>query len=160
MNNLHKNYKLAFGITVILISMAALITGCGLQKASSETGVISDVTMSTDVDSNNRPVNPTNVFTTDADGFFVSFKMSGFPVGAKVEVQWIYVSGPPEVEAVTGKDYVAETQTAVVQAEGQGYTYTVYAKPPIPDYTWPEGNYKVVINVDGLEKGSAYFTVQ
>lgn len=161
MNNFNKSYKLVPGIAIVLILMTVLVAGCSsLYKASSETGVVSEVTMSSGVDSDNRPVAPTTVFSTDAAGFWVSFKMAGFPVGAKVEVQWIYVGGDPESENITGKNYVAETQTAIVQTEGQGYTYTVYAKPPMPDYKWPKGNYKVVINVDGLEKGTAYFKVQ
>ena len=158
MNNGSKSYKLALGIAVVLIVATALVAGC--QEPSSATGVVSEITMSTGVDSNNRPINPTTVFATDADGFYCSFKMSGFPVGAQVEAQLIYVGGDPETEAVTGKNYVADTQSAIVTAEGQGYTSTVYDKPPIPDYTWPKGDYKVVISVDGLEKASTYFKVQ
>jgi hypothetical protein len=116
--------------------------------------------MSTDVDSNNRPVNPTTVFPIDAAGFFCSFKVSGFPVGSNLEAQWIYVGGDPEAEVTIGKNSVADTQKATITKKGQGYTSTVYAKPPIPDYTWPKGDYKVVISVDGQEKGSAYFKVQ
>jgi hypothetical protein len=160
MNNNSKSYRLALGIAIVLIVVTVLVTGCSLRKASSETGVISEITMSTGVDSNNRPVNPTTVFTTDAAGFYCSFKMSGFPVGAKVEAKWIYVGGDPETEAVTGKNAVIETHTATIEKEGQGYTSTVYAKPPIPDYTWPKGDYQVVISVDGLEKASAYFKVE
>jgi len=158
MNNGSKSYKWALGIAVVLILATVSVTGC--QEASSANGVVSEITMSTGVDSNNRPVNPTTVFTIAAAGFYCSFKMSGFPVGAKVEAKWIYVGGDPEAEAVTGENYVAETQNATVTKEGQGYTYTVYAKPPIPDYTWPKGDYKVVISVDGLEKASTTFKVQ
>jgi hypothetical protein len=160
MINFHRRNKIMLGIVVVFILATGLITGCDAKKYSSETGVVSEVVTSLGVDSGSRPVDPTNVFATDAAGFWVSFKMSDFPIGAKVEVQWIYVGGDPEVETTTGKNYVADTQTATVQAEGQGYTYTVYMKPPIPDYAWPKGDWKVVINVDGLEKGTAYFKVE
>ena len=160
MNNGSKSYRLVLGIAVVLILVTVLVTGCGIKEASPFNGVISEITMSTDVDSNNRPVNPTTVFPADAEGFYCSFKLSGFPVGANVEAQWIYVGGDPEAEAVTGKNYVAETQKATVTQKGQGYTSTAYTKPPIPDYTWPKGDWKVVISVDGQEKASTYFKVQ
>lgn len=160
MNNSSKSYRLALGIAIVLLSVTVLVTGCGIKEASPSNGVITEITMSTDVDSENRPVNPTTVFPTDAAGFFCSFKVSGFPVGSNLEAQWIYVGGDPEAEVTIGKNYVVDTQKATITKKGQGYTSTVYAKPPIPDYTWPKGDYKVVINVDGQEKGSTYFKVQ
>jgi hypothetical protein len=160
MNNINKSYKLALGIAIVLILVTVLVAGCSLQKASSETGVISEITMSTAVDNGNRPVNPTTVFATDAAGFYCSFKLSGFPLGAKLEAQWIYLGGDPDVEPTTGKYYVAETGKATIEKEGQGYTSTVYIRPDIKDYTWPKGDYKVVISVDGLEKASTTFKVQ
>jgi hypothetical protein len=160
MNNSSKIYKLAPGIAIVLILVTVLVTGCSLRKASSETGVISDITMSTAVDSNNRPVNPTTVFATDAAGFYCSFKLSGFPVGTTIKVEWIYVGGDPEAEAITGKNYLEETQNATITKEGRGYTSTAYLKPGIPDYKWPKGVFEVVISVDGQEKGSTTFKVE
>jgi hypothetical protein len=159
MNNSSKIYKLALSIAIVFLLVTVLVTGCSLKKASSETGVISDITMSTAVDSNNRPINPTTVFATDAAGFYCSFKMSGFPVGAKLEAKWIYVGGDPTTEAITGKNAVIETQMATIENEGQGYTATVYARP-LPEYQWPKGDYQVVISVDGLEKASTTFKVE
>jgi hypothetical protein len=155
-----KSCKLVIGIVAVLVLATAAFSGCIFQKPTSETGVISDVVLSTSVDSNGRPVNPTNVFSSDAPGFYCSFKISGFPVGAKLQVQWIYMGGDPDVVAVTGQNYIAETQNAEITKEGRGYTYTIYAKPEIPDYTWPKGDYKVVISVDDIEKASTTFTVQ
>jgi hypothetical protein len=160
MNNNSKSYKLAIGITIVLILVTVLVAGCINREASSANGVISEITMSTDVDSNNRPLNPTTVFPIDAAGFFCSFKVSGFPVGSNLLAQWIYVGGDPQTENVTGKNAVVEMQKATITKKGQGYTSTVYAKPPIPGYTWPKGDYKVVISVDGQEKGSTTFKVQ
>jgi len=155
-----KIYRLALGIVIVFLLATVLVTGCSLKKASSETGVISDINMSTGVDNNSRPINPTTVFPTDAAGFYCSFKLSGFPVGAKLEAKWIYVGGDPNAEAITGKNAVIETQPATIEKEGQGYTATVYAGPGIPDYRWPKGDYKVVISVDGMEKASTTFKVQ
>jgi hypothetical protein len=160
-NNKGKNRKLAVCITAVLVLAAVLIAGCSLQKPTSATGVISDVTMSTAVDSNNQPINPISIFTADTQNLYLSFKVSDFPVGAKIEVQWIYVGGNPDAEAITGKNSVVETQTAVVSKTGSGYTSTVYSRPGIAGYeNWPTGDYKIVINVDGIEKGSTTFKIQ
>jgi hypothetical protein len=160
MNSKHLNRKLVIPILSPLILAIVLLAGCNLQRPSSETGTITNVVMSASVDENGRPVNPTNVFSEDAPGFYCSFRLSGFPVGAKLEVKWIYVSGDPEAQEITGEDYVAETQTAEISKTGSGYTYTVYGQPGVPDYKWPKGNYKVVISVDGIEKATTTFTVQ
>jgi hypothetical protein len=159
MNNFYKSHKLALGIAVVFVLMAILATGCS--QPSSGNGVISEVTMCTAVDSDNRPINPTTVFSADTQNLILSFRISGFPVDTKLEVQWIYIGGDPEAEALTGKNYVAETQTATVTKKGSGYTATMYSRPGIAGYeTWPTGDYKVVINVDGVEKGSTYFKIQ
>jgi FlaG/FlaF family flagellin (archaellin) len=158
MNNYSKSYRLALGIAIVLILATVLVTGC--RKASVSSGVISEISISTAVDSNNRPINPTTVFSTDAEGFYCSFKVSGFPIGSKLQAQWIYVGGDPEAEMKIGKNYAAEMQTATITTEGQGYTSTVYSAAGMPDYTWPKGDYKVVISVDGQEKGSTTFKVQ
>jgi hypothetical protein len=160
MNSMNKSYKLMISIAMILALITVLVTGCNQLQPTSETGVISEITMSTGVSDDSRPINPTTVFSADAVGFYCSFKLSGFPVGAKVEVQWIYVGGDPATEVVTGKNYVCETQTAIISKKGQGYTYTNFMGPGITGYKWPIGDYKVLISVDGLEKGSTYFKVQ
>jgi len=159
MNNSSKSYRLVLGIAVVLILVTVLVTGCGIKEASPFNGVISEITMSTGVDSNNRPVNPTTVFPADAPGFYCSFKLSGFPVGSNLLTQWIYLGGDPEAEALTGKNYVAEVQKATITKKGQGYTSTAYF-PNMPDYTWPKGDYKVLIIVDGQEEASTTFKVQ
>jgi hypothetical protein len=155
-----KSRKLVVCIIAVLVVVAALTSGCIFKKPTSETGVVSDVTMSLGIDANNRPVNPTNVFPVDSDGFFCSFKLSGFPVGAKLQVQWIYVGGDPDTEFVVGTNYVAETQTAEITKSSSGYTSTLYSRPALPDYLFPKGDYKVVISVDGIEKASTTFKVQ
>ena len=160
MNNNSKSYKLAIGIITVFVLVTILFTGCVKKEASSGDGVISDITISTDVDSNNRPINPTTVFSTDAAGFYCSFKVSGFPVGSTLLTQWIYLGGDPEAELITGKNYVAEAQTATITKVGSGYTSTAYTQLGIPDYTWPKGDYQVLITVNGVEEGSAYFKVQ
>src|SRR4030042_3255773 len=114
MKNSRKNFKLALYIITFLALVIVAVTGCVRGGASSENGVISEITMSTAVDTNNRPINPTTVFSVDAENLYCSFRLSGFPVGAELEAQWIYIGGDPEAAALTGTNYVAETQTAII----------------------------------------------
>ncbi len=155
-----RGFGLAAGVATVLILAAVILTGCNLHEPTAATGVVSEVTMSRAVDNNSRPVDITNVFSEDDKGFYCSFLLSGFPVGAVLEVKWIYVGGDVNTENVTGENYVAETQTATITKEGKGYTYTVYSSQGVPDYKWPTGEYKVVISVDGLEKATTTFRVE
>lgn len=160
MKNNSKIYKLAIGIITVFVLVTILFTGCVNKEASPGDGVISEVTMSKSVSKDARPVDPTNVFTADTKDIYLSFKVSHFPVGTEIKVDWIYVGGDPEAEAITGKNYLAETQTATVMKEGAGYTNTVYSRD-VPGYEgWPKGDYKVVLSVDGQEKASTYYKVQ
>jgi hypothetical protein len=157
---MNKNFWLLVRVVTVLILATVLLGGCGKKEVSPQGGVVSEVTMTTAVDSEDRPINPTTVFPTDADGFIVSFKISGFPVGTDVRAEWIYVGGNPEIEAKIGQNYVMETQSATTTREGEGYTAAVYIRPPLEDYRWPKGNYKVVIYVDEQEKGSTFYKVE
>lgn len=159
MNNHSKIYKLVIGMATILVLVTVLITGCK-KEASIANGVISEVTTAKDVTKDSRPVDPTNVFSVNTKAVFLSFKVSDFPVGTEIKVEWIYVGGDPDAEAITGKNYVADTQNATVMKEGAGYTSTVYVRD-MPGYeAWPKGDYKIVISVEGQEKGSTTFKVQ
>lgn len=160
MNGRNNGYRLAIQI-IMLLGLATLpFIGCGKNEASPSGGTVSEVTMTTAVDQNDRPLNPTSVFPTDADVFICSFKLSSFPVGSKVKAEWIYVGGDPEVEAQIGRNQVIEVQTGTITEEGSGYTATAYQRPPLPDYRWPKGDYKVVIYVDDQEKASVSFKVE
>ncbi|MDD5493008.1 MAG: hypothetical protein PHV60_10090 [bacterium] len=161
MNNKNMYHKLLPGIAVLFFLAVVLVTGCVKPEPSIATATISEVTMSKNLDDNDRPVDPTNVFPADIQSICLSFKISGFPVGTEIQVQWIYLGGDPEAEALTGTNYVAETQTATVAKEGTGYTATVYSRPGISGYeAWPRGDYKVVISAGGQEKGTASFKIQ
>jgi hypothetical protein len=160
-NNKNRYHKLLIGVTVFFLLAIVMVTGCGKQEPTVATGVVSEVTTSKGLDDNDRPVNPTTVFSADVQDICLSFKISGFPVGTEIQVQWIYLGGDPEAEALTGKDYVAETQTATVAKAGTGYTATVYSRPGIAGYeAWPKGDYKIVINAGGQEKATTYFKIQ
>jgi len=121
-------------------------------------GDVSEVTMSTAVDGDDRPLNPTTVFATDTEKFYCSFKLSDLPVGSKMKVEWVYVGG--EAEDEIGQNYAFDVRTGTINRKGEGYTSAFLERPSDPEYRWPKGDYKVVIYVDNQERASANFKVE
>ena len=160
MKKMNKKYRLTVIASLLLVAIIMLLGSC-TNGAGTSTGTITEITMAKNLTPDGRPVDPTNTFTTDTKDLYLSFKISGYPVGTKIEADWIYVGGDPDAELTTGKNYVAEKQTATVQKRSSGYTGTVYSRPNIPGYElWPKGDYKVVLYVDGVEKGSTTFKIE
>jgi len=148
-----------FWLTVlgsILLVVISLFTVSCLNR----TGTVSELAIAKGIDENGQPVDPTNVYTTDTKELYLSFKISGFPVGTKIEVDWIYVGGDPDVEFVLGKNYVTEKQMATVTKTGAGYTSTMYSPIKMGFEEWPKGEYKVVVYVEGVEKASTTFKME
>ena len=158
MNRKNKSSLLATNITIALTLLALLFVSCAGSQSGASDNVVSEIAMSTAVDENGRPLNPTTVFTTEADGFYCSFKLSNFPVGSRLKAALVYVGG--EAEDEVGQNYVIEVNTGSIEREGKGYTYTVFGRPIITDYKWPKGDYKVVLSADDQEKASTYFKVE
>lgn len=124
-------------------------------EASSATGIISEAVMAMSVDENHRPVEPTSVFPTHAEGFFCTFKVTDAPPDTVITAEWIYVGG--EVEEDVGPKFVISK--ASHRLEGTVYT-SFYNFPPFADYEWPRGDYKVVLCVDSEEEVSVPFSVR
>jgi len=160
MNGRNKSYRLVVCITIALSLVVVLLVGCGEKQPSSSDNVVSELVMTTAVDDYGRPLNPTTVFSDNASAFYCSFKISGFPVGSQIKAKWIYVGGNPEAVAITGPNAQIDENTGTIERKGKGYTAVVLPMPPMPDYTWPKGDYKVVLSVDNQEKASASFKVE
>ena len=158
MNKTGKNLLLTVFIAIALSLVVVLLGSCGENQPSSSDNVVSEVVMATAVDANDRPLNSTTVFSDNASGFYCSFKLAGFPVGSTIKADLVYVGG--EMETQVGKNYLVDSQTGTIERKGEGYTLVVFPIPPVPDYTWPHGEYKIVISVDGQTKASAYFKVE
>lgn len=149
--------SLAIGVAVILMLAAVPLVGCvEEEEVSPATGLLSEATMARGVDNNSRPVDPTGVFSTDAEGFFCSFKITDAPPDTKIKAEWVYVGG--EVEEQLGNNYTMEIMNAV--AEGTCYTHVAMPLPPIPDYEWPRGDFKIILYVDDQEEVSVPFKVE
>ena len=161
MNSKNKGHRLAVHIILFLCLGAVLLGGCGgdgngNNGVGPQDGMISEVTMTVMVDEEGKPLYPTNVFRTDADVFFCSFKVTDAPPDTQIRGEWTYVSG--EVEEEIGQNYVMDEITITV--EGTQYAAVFYRRPPLPTYRWPKGEYKVVLYVNDKEETSAPFTVK
>jgi len=133
-------------IIVVLLLLAISFTACEVTTAS-----LSEATMCRSVDSDMRPIDATDIFTTDTPEIFCSVKLSSAPPDTEVKAEWIYVQG--ELED-TG-NYLIDDYS--VTAEGTLYLGFSLTKP---EAGWPKGEYKVILYVDGKEKLSVPFTVQ
>jgi|GEM_PF-2566591 len=148
--------------SVVLVAIAlslvfALLAGCSKEEDGPYVGTISDVKIATAVDNYGQPIQPKTVFPAGTKAFYCSFKISHFPAGAKMLAEWIYVTG--EAVDEVGENNIFQVNTGTLSGD-DGYTSMALEMPPYPDYTWPKGEYKVVLSVDGEEKASTSFKVE
>ncbi|OGN92847.1 MAG: hypothetical protein A2Z75_07280 [Chloroflexi bacterium RBG_13_50_10] len=165
---MNKKFWLLFLVVVVLILVTSLLVSCVGEKG----GTISDVALSTEVDSHDRPLQPASVFSPETEKIYCSFKLSGVPSGSRIKAEWMYVGTGvekedntdntglvlPEIllEELTGPR-VFQTQTGTIT--GSGYTASVFEQSN-PDIILPLGDYKVVLYINDQEKASVSFKVQ
>jgi|GEM_PF-355663 len=155
---MNKRYWLIVQIFMAFILMAVLLAGCGEKGVVSTSGMLTEITLAEGVDEDGRPLRPATVFATDADAFYCSFKVVDAPPGTEIRGKWIYVSGEAE-EQIGGENFVMDEMPITI--EGTRYAWVYYLRPSyLPDYRWPEGEYKVVLDVNGKEDASLPFTVK
>lgn len=151
------SFSLIVGVAVILMLATVPLVGCAEEEeVSPPTGLLREATMARGVDNNNRPVNPTGVFSTDAEGLFCSFKITDAPPGTEIKADWVYVGG--EIEEEIGKNRTIETMNAI--AEGTCYTHVAKSYLGGPDRQWPRGDYEVVLYVNGEKQVSVPFSIE
>jgi hypothetical protein len=136
-----------FSISIIVASLLLAIS----LTACNEGVTLSEATMCRSVDNDMRPVDATDIFTTDTPEIFCSVKLSSAPSDTEVKAEWIYVQG--ELEGVENHLIYDYSLTA----EGTRYLSFSLTKP---EAGWPKGEYKVVLYVNGTEKLNVPFTVQ
>ena len=132
-------------IIVASLLLAVSLTACN------EGVTLSEATMCRSVDNDMRPVDATDIFTTDIPEIFCSVKLSYAPADTEVKAEWIYVQG--ELEGT--ENYLIDDYS--LTAEGTLYLSFSLTKP---EAGWPKGEYKVILYVGGEEKLSVPFTVQ
>ena len=97
-----------------------------------------------------QPLDKTDTFTADVPDIFVSVKLSNAPADTEVSAEWIYVSG--EVEDL-------ENYTIMTLSDTYEGTQYIYFSISEMEGSWPSGNYKVVLYIDGKEQLTIPFTV-
>jgi hypothetical protein len=135
---------------IILFVLTAVLSLGSECSASFTTAKISQATMALSVDSDGKPVNPTNKFYTDTPAIYCSVIVSNAPEQTEVTSVWVYVRGEADLE-----NYEIDSYGLTV--EGTTYVYFYMNRPT---NGWPAGEYKLVLYLDGKEETSVPFTVQ
>jgi len=156
MNIKSNSYWLVVCVIVTLGLVAVMLGGCGTSGVSPQGGVISEIKMAAAVDANDRPLQPTSVFTVDAEAFYCSFRLSHFPLGTGIRAEWVYMGD--EAAGGVAEYQVLRVNTATI--EGDGYTSVSLQLPPYEGVKWMKGDYKVVFSVEGEETASVSFRVE
>lgn len=141
-----------FAVSMIIASLllAIPLTGCE-GEVSFTTASLSEATMCKSVDEDMKPLDITDVFTTDTPEIFCSVKLSNAPSDTEIKAEWIYIEG--ELED-TSNYLIAEWSTTTDGTRHIGVSMTR------PSAGWPKGEYKVVLYIDGKEELSVPFTVE
>ena len=143
--------KLIVIIVLTSVMFAILLMGCNGGFTYS-TASISEATMTSLVDEDAKPLNPTDVFPVDAPEIHCSFKLSNAPDDTEVLAEWIYVRGEmPDLVNYHIDDWTETTG-------GTRYVDMYMLLPP--DTAWPRGDYKVILYIDSKEKLSVPFQVE
>ena len=138
-------------LLAVLVLMVMLGTGGCEGEVSITTAHFNEATMALGVDANNKPVDPTTVFSTEIPEIFCSAKLSNAPDDTEINSSWIYVKG--ELADLT--DYEIGNYTLTT-----GGTQYIQFSLTKPDNGWPRGNYKLVLSIDGKEVETLEFTVE
>jgi hypothetical protein len=144
-------------ITLIILAAGLAITlaGCtgavSLPTGSSSSTSLGKAATCKSVDpQTEEAIEPASVFTADTPEIFCSVKLSNAPSGTEVSAEWLYLS-----EATGGNDLLIDSWSRVT--EGTRHVSTSIVKPA---NGWPQGNYKVVLYLNGNENQSIAFSVQ
>jgi hypothetical protein len=144
------NRRLKFLLIAQLALSAMIFVSCAESNVYNSSS-LSDIALSTDVDKQLKPSNPTIAFTTDPPAVFCSFQNNKAPLGAKITAKWIYVVG----DAKDLTNYVIDQWTELVKKQGR---MAMFIKK-LPG-GWLKGNYKVVLSVNDIEEISIPFTIK
>jgi len=132
---------------VIVLLTATLIFSAGCEgEVSFTTAKLSEATMALGVDVESKPVDPTSVFKPSTGEIFCSAKLSNAPDDTVINSVWIYV---------TADNY--EIDSFAITTDGTRYLQFSMNRSATG---WPEGDYKLVLYIDGEEAVSLPFSVQ
>lgn len=139
----------------ILLALWVLVLLLGVGSCQGEvsftTAHFSEATMALGVDADNKPVDPTTVFSIDTPEIFCSAKLSNAPDDTEISSSWLYVKG--EMADLTNYEIGNYTLTT-------GGTQYIQFSLTQPDNGWPRGEYKLILTIDGKEAETLEFSVE
>lgn len=115
------------------------------------TAKLSEATMTTGVDADMRPLNTTDVFTSDMSEIHCSVKLSNAPDDTEVKAEWIYLHGERE----DLDNYLIDS--TIVITEDTRYLHFFLTSS---ENGWPIGEYEVLLYVNGKQVMSVPFSVK
>jgi hypothetical protein len=148
MKNPHVYFKL---IPIIIVCIGIVITASCITVINESTGVtLTEVTMTTGVDSEMKPIDPADVFDVNTKEIHCSAKLSYAPSNTKITAEWIYIKGVEDLQ-----NYKIDEHS--ITTEGTRYIDMSLIRP----YEgWPVGDYEVILSVNGAKTARAEFYVR
>lgn len=113
---------------------------------------ISEATLALDVDSENRPINPTTVFPPNAEHIYCSVLTKALPSSMHARFDWYYLYGP---DLPNTNDLFATGETTLDEEAGR-----TWFRLNRPEGGFPRGEYAFILYLDGQEEVYLEFTVQ
>jgi hypothetical protein len=132
-------------VAVLAVPLAGCTGGVGFPTASTTPSLSQATTCKSVNPQTGEPIEPTTTFAPDTPEIFGSAKLSNAPAGTEIKSEWIYV---PE-------DLLVDTSST--SAEGTRYLSSSITRP---GSSWPMGDYKLVLYLNGQEAASVSFKVQ
>lgn len=142
-------YSITLFLTVFLLFVCS--TGCIKISTGGGTLPVSDVSLSTAIDSESKPVAPSNTFAVTDETIYLTLRLNNAPAGTQVTARLTYLGG----EAANMVNQVLFNNTL----SGQGSKYMSFAMKSPPG-GFPQGNYQVSVSANGKDIASMPFTVQ
>lgn len=147
-----KNVNLYLLLAALVIISLTVIPGCvRLNTGGKAVSLVSDATLAAAVDSESKPVNPSNTFTVATETIYISLKLNNAPADTQVLARLTYLSG--EASSLANSTMFSQTLS------GQGTRYLAFTVKPPPG-GFPQGNYQVTLSVNGQEQPGIPFSVQ
>lgn len=144
-----KSYSIFIWLAVLII----VLPGCVRINTGGKTSssIVSDAALATSIDSQSKPVSPTNSFPVATDTIFLSLKLNSAPANTQVMAKLTYVSG--EVASLANSTMFSGSQSG----QGNGYLAFTMKAPP---GGFPQGSYQVGVSANGVDQVNIPFTVQ
>lgn len=132
-----KRLFILLGALIAIILVLSIFADSNITKVQTATAIASG-TM--------EPMNVATTFNTNTPEIFVTFSLSGLPIGTNIKGEWIYKD--QDISIVTGNMHTTENNQ------------NAYFSLSIPDNGWPVGDYEVKLFAGDDYKTSAKFKVE